>query len=1251
MQSFDWQSALGGFTSPTGLVIGSPLRPTGQRGFQFQNFEHPSGPLVLLAAWGLLLARYNGDDAVLIGAGSRKGDGGAMLPLPVRIRPKEAAQDYLARVRSDYEAIWRDPPAIEALRTWSGMAPDAPLFESAVLFQDRETGLPLTLFANARSICARYDAAYFEADAIGRLLGHLGSLLDTFENQPRMPVREAPLLTENERGRILVAWNDTAVEFPHEATLHGLFEAQAASRPEKTALVWQDRSITYGELNSQANRLAHHLVGLGVGPDIPVAVFMERSLEMGVALYGILKAGGCYVPVDPEYPAERVGFMLADTRPPVVLTQDRLLPALNGLDVGTGAIVRIDGDAAAIAAHPPSNPETGVSAGNLAYIIYTSGSTGNPKGAMLNHRGRVNNFLDFNRRYHIGGTDTLLGLSSLSFDMSAYDIFGMLAAGGTTVIVEAGARLQPARWAERMRRHGVTVWHSVPALLEMLVSHLEARPDRLPGGLRLTLLGGDWIPVNLPDRARALFPGVHNVSMGGATECSMDSTIYDIVEPSSGWKSIPYGVPMANQRCYVLDAAMQPVPVGVPGELFLGGVGVGEGYFNRPALTAEKFLDNPFVPGEHLYRTGDLARYMPDGNLELLGRVDFQVKIRGYRVELGEIEAALRAHPAVEEAVVLARQDPGAGRRLVAYLKQDPAYLGTPEELQAWHDDQVARWQLVYDTAYLQPSDEQDSTFNIVSWDSSYTGRPIPAGEMRQWVDSTVERILRHRPQRVFEIGCGTGLLLFRIAPHTDHYLGSDFSGVALDYVRRNLGDLEGVVRLERRMADDFEGIAPASFDCVVLNSIVLDFPSVEYLLAVLAGAARAVAPGGVIFVGDVRALALAGAYHSSVQLARAPASLDSEALQQRITKGLRLEEELLIDPGFFAALPDWVPGISAAEIHLKAGDYDNELSRFRYDVTLHVGDSERKDAGRPSIEWLAWGLDLDSVEHLRRALEKAGAGLGVRGVPNALLAPHVALEALIPSASEPVEALRARLERLKSEPDIPPALLWAIGAEMGKHANLQYGEEPHLIDALFFPGDGVAPIFPHGIQVEPASRPGDFTNNPLQGKLARSLLPDIRRRLESSLPDYMVPSAFVWLDAFPLNPNGKINRMAFPAPDSERPELGEAFIAPRNPIETVLAEIWAQGLGLESVGVNDRFIALGGHSLLATQVVSRIRDIFQVELPLSYGFNATIAELAQKLSDAGEEIGVDMQMVADVFLEINQLTDEEAQALLEAEG
>ncbi|MFF1506929.1 amino acid adenylation domain-containing protein [Streptomyces sp. NPDC058326] len=513
-------------------------------------------------------------------------------------------------------------------------------------------------------VSLEFDESVLDTAAAERLLGHYRRLLTGLCETPDVHVDNADLLTPAERELVVDEWNRTGEEYPAHATAHGLFEQWADLEPDAPAVTCGDEAVSYAELDARANRLAHLLLAEGCGRHQRVGVCLERGVDLVVAQLAIAKTGAGYVPLDPGYPAERLQWMLEDSGARLVVTRDERL-------TGDGVTAV---DPASAASRPATRPACDVRPDDLLYLIYTSGSTGLPKGVLLDHRGRVNNFTDFNRRFLVGPGDKVFGVSALAFDMSAYDVFGTLMAGATVVFPAPEDERSPHRWIETIERESVTVWHSVPALFGLLVEECEIRGgDRLP--IRLVLLGGDWIPLALPQRGAAqLIPSAQLVSMGGATEVSMDSTIHLIGEVLPEQRSIPYGAPMANQTSYVLDAALSPLPVGVAGELYLGGVGVGWGYHNRARLTGERFLPDPFspVPGARMYRTGDRARWMPDGDLELLGRIDFQIKINGYRVETGEIEAALREVLGGGSCLVAAHGPRDGAKTLVAYLVAPP---------------------------------------------------------------------------------------------------------------------------------------------------------------------------------------------------------------------------------------------------------------------------------------------------------------------------------------------------------------------------------------------------------------------------------------------------------------------------------------------------------------------------------------------------------------------------------------------------
>ena len=1067
-----------------------------------------------------------------------------------------------------------------------------------------------------------YRTDLFDAPTIDRMASHLLHLLEGVAADPNQRLSRLPLLAPGERFQLLTEWNDTRVPFAEDATLHGLFEAQAQRTPDALAVVSAERSLTYRQLDEESARLAIHLRSQGVGPGVPVAVSLERTADMISALLGILRAGGFYVPLERTWPEARIASILATLSIEHVLSQFPPLPEKGrGWERGPGG--------------------EGTGGHGIAYVIFTSGSTGVPKGVMVQHRPVINLIQWVNRTFGVGPGDRVLFVTSLAFDLSVYDVFGMLAAGGTVRIASDAEAHDPEALARILGQEPITFWDSAPAALAQVVPFLPAAAaaenDR--SHLRLIFLSGDWIPLPLPGAMREAFPNAEVIALGGATEATIWSNVFPVGELAPHWVSIPYGRPIPNARYHVLEAGFEPCPIGVPGDLHIGGDCLSFAYAGDPELTASKYLPDPWngEPGGRLYRTGDRARFLPDGTIEFLGRIDHQVKIRGFRIELGEIEAALLAHPAVRDAVVAARAEDGprSEKRLVAYVVQDPAYTGeADEEENDAPDTQVDRWQVVYDEVYSRTvSEPADPTLNLAGWNSSYTGEPLPEAEMRAWVEATVERILDQGEGRglgrVLEIGCGTGMLLFRIAPHCESYHATDLSEVSLHYVRRQLAarGLDNVT-LARRAADDWSGIAPGWFDAVILNSVTQHFPGIDYLRRVVEGAVRTVAPGGFLFVGDVRSLPLLHAFHASIQLAQAPDGLTRSQLDRRVRQRAAQEEELLVDPRFFTALAAGLPKVERVEIQLKRGRDRNEMSRFRFDAVLHVG------SGQPVEAPAAW-RDWSSLLHLRESLTtERPAALGLRGVSDDRLREEAAIldwlddEGTLETAGE----LRRALERMPAS-GAEPEDLWEIGRELGYEVEVRSGDTVGRCNVVFrsvppLPG-GRECVWERGLGGEGPGEAGAswaaYANNPLQGVIARKLVPRLRAWLTERVPEYMLPSAIVPLDALPLTPNGKVDRKALPAPDSARPELEEDLVAPRTAAERQLAAIWCEVLGVDRVGVHDNFFGLGGDSILSIQVIARAQQAGLRLTPRQLFQHQTIAELAavaENTEDTREEQG-----------------------------
>jgi amino acid adenylation domain-containing protein len=515
-----------------------------------------------------------------------------------------------------------------------------------------------------------YNRDLFDPPTIDRLSGHLARLLEGAGGNPALRLSELPLLTPQEQVQLL-AWNDTAAAYPSTSCLHELIAAQVGRSPEEAAVSFEGEELRYRELDGAADALARRLASAGVGPETVVGVLAERSLEMVVGLLAVLKAGGAYLPLDPDYPAERLGFMLADSAAPVVLAQERLLARLPE----HRAQVELLDDAAAKRGARPSG---GAKPSNLAYAIYTSGSTGRPKGTLNTHRGIVNRLLWMQERYGLTAEDRVLQKTPYSFDVSVWELFWPLLAGARLVMARPGGHQDPAYLVRTIRDEGITTLHFVPSMLQVF---LEAPGVEECRSLRRVVCSGEALPAGLERRFFARLPAVELHNLYGPTEAAVDVTHWACI-PEDGRGAVPIGHPVANTQIHLLDAAGNPVPVGVAGELHIGGVQVGRGYLARPELTAEAFVPDAFsaAPGSRLYRTGDLARRLPDGAVDFLGRIDHQVKLRGLRIELGEIEAAMAGHPAVREAVVTARADGEAvgAVNLAAYVTLRQGAAGPP---------------------------------------------------------------------------------------------------------------------------------------------------------------------------------------------------------------------------------------------------------------------------------------------------------------------------------------------------------------------------------------------------------------------------------------------------------------------------------------------------------------------------------------------------------------------------------------------
>lgn len=1001
--------------------------------------------------------------------------------------------------------------------------------------------------------------------------------------------------------------------------IHECFEAQVVATPEAVAVVCEQQSFTYYELNQRANCLAHYLRRLGVGAEVLVGLYLERSLDLIVAILAVLKAGGAYVPLDPSYPPERIRFMLEDAQMPVLLAQKH---QASDLPASSARIIYLDADWADISQESILNPVSVTAPEHLAYVIYTSGSTGNPKGVMIEHRSLVNFVFAAQQAYGIQPTDRVLQFASISFDTAIEEIFPTLTIGATLVLRTPEMLHSIPAFFRACQQFQLTVlalstafWHRICA---------ELPTTQLPSTIRLLMVGGErLLPRWLDIWKQQVSPEVRLINGYGPTESTVVATCCDLAGHHAIAiidDRIPIGQPLINIQTYVLDADMQPVRPGTVGELYISGKGLARGYLNRPDLTAQTFVYCA-IDGKtlRLYKTGDLVCCRTDGHLEFLDRIDHQTKIRGFRVELREIETVLARHAAVNEAVITTREDTLGDKRLTAYVvpnAQELEAISAPDR-ERLETSRVEQWKQVNDSDPFNSTQASwDETFNISGWLSSYTGALIPDEEMHEWVDQTVARILQLQPQQVLEIGCGTGLLLFQIAPHCASYRGVDISEAALRYVQQQLTHSNQTlpVVLEERVADDFTGIAPHSVDTVILNSVIQYFPSIDYLITVIERAVQTIKPGGSLFIGDVRNYRLLEAFATAVEVYQAADDLPTEHLWQRIQRRIRHEEELTIDPAFFTALQRRIPHITQVQVLLKRGKHQNELTQFRYDVILHIGSEPC-----PAVEcpWLSWQEQPLTIPKLRQRLQETHPPiLGIHGIPNQrVLASVTAVQQCHPTQRR-LSTAGELWQGIAHDNSlgVDPEAFWQLSQELPYDVTLHWtGLEPDgsytvLLRSTLDPQPGV--LLP-----QPQPKPWHaYANNPLQAQRDHDLVIRLRAYLQQHLPDYMIPSAFVVLDALPLTPNGKVDRRALPVPGSTRPAL-TAFCAPQTGLEQQLADLWSSVLEINDIGIHDSFFELGGDSLRLMQLLSQIEATHQITVSVIDFFRLpTIAGLVQQM-------------------------------------
>ncbi|MFH9199622.1 amino acid adenylation domain-containing protein [Streptomyces anulatus] len=1015
------------------------------------------------------------------------------------------------------------------------------------------------------------DAMFEAYTALVRSLSAEGEAGEAAWDAPvRIPLPEAQAARRR-------AVNATGGPLP-DALLHEPVIAQAQATPDAIAVRTPDLTLTYRQLVARASALAQALTDSGLRPGEPVAIWADKGWEQVVAVFGTLMAGGAYLPVDTAQPPARRDTIIADAGVRTVLTQS-WLAEIDDLPESTTAVavdlVVPEGTVVA-----PDVRGTRCDPDDLAYIIYTSGSTGTPKGVMISHRAALNTVEDINRRYAVTGSDRVLGIAGLGFDLSVYDLFGPLAVGATLVLPASDRRGDPSHWAELVRDHGVTVWNSVPGQLHMLCDWLRSEPPAGDASLRLALISGDWIPVALPDQARELLPGLDIISLGGATEGSIWSIAHPIGEVDTARPSIPYGKPLTNQTFAVLDRHLRPRPEWVPGELYIGGAGVALGYFGDEERTAQRFLTDP-AAGGRLYRTGDLGRYLPDGTIEFLGREDAQIKIRGYRVELAEVEAAVQAHPAVAAGAVIVDDSAAGGRRLAAFVETarkdgdarlpgapsgdgyDPA-AATRAQARTVAADAVRQASAAVDTARL--TDFLSALDEVAI--AEMTRVLAASGTFADGASRTAEEV-------------GTAL---RATPRHRHI------------VRRWLRALAVRDRLTHQSPDDtYTGLVPVSetekerrwqraaaleheigWSTELLTVMRTCAERLPELISGETGIQELLFPGAATDAADA-------AYRDNLAIRHLNRAV--VAALREIAAGHTGEERmrvLEVGGGVGGTTGELVPVLAEYGV-----DY-----LFTDASAFFLNEARERFADHAWVRYQRFDVDEDPRgQHLlpntfdvvicANTLHAAADADAAVGRLRELLVPGGQLVFVENTRDENLPLL-VSMEFLEVA-----GRTWTDVREHTGQSFLTHTQWRELLDAqgateVTSLPDARDPLALTGQEVFFATLKDDRCHVPA-GELARTAA--------TRLPEYMLPSVWQVVDALPRTANSKTDRARLRTwlPRESAPVVVDE--QPKDELENSLAELWAELLAVGRVTRNDDFFDLGGDSLLVARMVGRLRE------------------------------------------------------------
>lgn len=1037
-----------------------------------------------------------------------------------------------------------------------------------------------------------YNTQLFSAETIRGMMEDFTELLRQVTGNPEIKIRDI----NTRRSGDDFEWNNTHAIYPKDSSLHELISQKTREYPQKNAISFRNKNISYQDLNERANRLANLLIKRGIQKGDRIALALDRSEELIIALIGIMKSGAAYVPLDPAYPKKQIEYMLKDASARILLTSS----AYQNKFSSESEEIILEGIQNELKESSKEDPTVAVNGSDLAYVIYTSGSSGKPKGTQIEHHSLVNFLCSMQKVPGISPEDRLLAVTTISFDIAGLELYLPLISGAELVVADSESVKDGRLLLDLIRNEKISIMQATPSSWRMI---LDAGWDE---AINIKVLcGGEALSRDLAGSLKERCNSLWN--MYGPTETTIWSTLKQI---SNFDQPITIGKPIANTQVYLLDQYLKPVRKGGTGEIYIAGDGLARAYLNNPELTAAAFVRDPFSDqsDKKMYRTGDLGRYTADGDIQCLGRIDNQVKIRGHRIELGAIEESLLMQDSIKEAVVIAREDLPGDKKLVAYIV--PEHIEGNSKSPSWQE----RWEDLYKRGIQSESElsiaEQQLDIAVAQ---EISGRTDIREEVEEWLKQSVDRIKAINAKTVMELGCGAGQLIFELAPFTENFIATDYAETAIEKVKEKLNaepEKWKNVSAITAPADDFSFVNNGSLDLVIINGVVQYFPDAPYLVKVIEQASKAIKNGGCIYIGDMQGKSTLPMYHAYDQLNRTDENLSISEFKKICDRRVKLEDELVADPGFFYKLPELIPAISGVNVQLREGKHINETTKYHYDIWLYVNDGSASIKADIQIKWEA-GNNLDWIKN---ELKKyAGKVVHLHKVFNTRMMDDYSLQQILAKIDNNASVKDAKALLASSHGGLNPHPFWNLGTELGYISHVRWTNDgaDGCFDVIFIPFEKSDRLPEAGEILSPANDSAfDYARDPYSGELTASAdhLAEWKEGLKELLPAQMIPSEFVLLKKLPLLPNGKINRKALPKPE-EKAQEDQDKAMPRTATEKLVARIWAETLGLESVGLNDDFFELGGHSLIAVQVMIRMEKETGLRLPLTSLFKFTTLE------------------------------------------